>query len=163
MDEDHCGRCGEECDSDQTCTAGSCVGECQAECDPGLELCVETQCLCRPGFTRCGSKCVDLEWDPSHCGGCPDSCSNVCVEGECADTCDEGEGTSCDGVCTDFESDPLHCGDCDTMCDADELCIDSECRDFVESNCDGDDDCGSEERCCEFLNSKVCLEGDQCP
>jgi hypothetical protein len=48
---------------------------------------------CKPGFTNCAGKCVDLSTDAAHCGSCSASCAQVtqppnttgmqCVAGSC--------------------------------------------------------------------------------
>jgi hypothetical protein len=50
VDETSCGECGKPCASGETCRNGRC--ECPVE------------------LTRCGDRCVDIERDPEHCGGC---------------------------------------------------------------------------------------------
>jgi hypothetical protein len=110
-DPSNCGVCGEICTARQICVAGGC------ECKPGLTLvdvtCVDTasdptacgsnlvQCSgntpsCENGVCvascsqhpdTCGSACVDLDWDPLHCGGCDAqnvcAADEVCITGNC--------------------------------------------------------------------------------
>ena len=40
---------------------------------------------CPMGLTNCGGDCVDLNYDPEHCGACDIACeTEVCVMGLCA-------------------------------------------------------------------------------
>ena len=41
----------------------------------------------------------------------------------------------CGDACVDLSRDAAHCGSCDEVCDSDELCIASECRDIVPVDC----------------------------
>lgn len=90
---------------------------------------------CSPPLTVCGSECVDLDADGSHCGDCDEACGDddACVQGVCTDSCDNScdaitevcdSGTCmcrtgfsrCGETCVDLQSDPLHCGECDETC-----------------------------------------------
>jgi hypothetical protein len=75
--------------------------------------------------TVCGSVCVDLQTDPTNCGGCGQACSNShatpsCADGKCTSDCDRGYG-DCnsdlrgDGCETDLSS-PQNCRTCGTVC-----------------------------------------------
>lgn len=69
--DDHCGACGETCDTDQHCEAGACV--------PDL--------VCTAPEQSCGDACVDVATSVEHCGACDDPCPGAyddCVGGECA-------------------------------------------------------------------------------
>jgi Tol biopolymer transport system component len=70
-DENHCGACGQSCDTDEHCDAGACV--------PDL--------VCTAPEVNCGNECVDTETSVDHCGACDDPCPSTfddCVGGECA-------------------------------------------------------------------------------
>ena len=70
---------------------------------------------CPGGQIDCGSGCVDLNANGSHCGTCGNVCStgSACIAGAC--TCQAGL-TDCFGVCVDTTSDPANCGACGTNC-----------------------------------------------
>ncbi len=57
---------------------------------------------CGAGLTECNQACVDLDSNPSYCGGCDNSCtsgpnaSGVCLSGECEFVCHSGYN-NCDG------------------------------------------------------------------
>lgn len=142
-------------------------GSCQVNCDDEREICDVDQCLCRDGLARCGDACVDTESDPTNCGTCDTDCgTDVCESGECrAGECQESEHTDCDGACVDTESDPLHCNGCDRPCQADELCIEANCREFEPGDCSTDDDCDDGRKCCplEEGETMLCIDGGECP
>ncbi len=133
-DDDNCGGCGVACPAD--------------------ERCIANRCACGIGLARCGTACVDLSTDSSHCGACGDACAlpgatSSCHAGSCAiDTCDPGQancnGLAADGCETDLGSDPDHCGRCDNRCDAvggATDCVGGSCRltgcDGGRADCDG--------------------------
>ena len=76
--------------------ASSSTGE-----DPGSTGQPDTSC--DPGLSPCGQTCVDLQTDPSNCGGCGVTCvipngTAVCQGGACAfESCARGWG-DCDGM-----------------------------------------------------------------
>ena len=49
---------------------------------------------CKPGLTRCGNACYDLDSDEEHCGICDRRCGDVamCVEGSCVAIGPGGDG-----------------------------------------------------------------------
>ncbi len=57
---------------------------------------------CPSGSDCCGTVCVSLLTEPTHCGSC-------------AHACDPG-GSCCGGVCFDLAGDPRHCGTCTNRC-----------------------------------------------
>ena len=65
------------------------AGACPAGqlCGPG-NICT-TSTTCSPGTVLCGTACVDLTTDPSHCGACDVVCSagSACTGGACAASC----------------------------------------------------------------------------
>lgn len=134
-DRQHCGDCGEYCDSGETCVAGYCADGCGETCDDEREVCVGSGCECRLGFTRCGGACVDLDTNPAFCGECMQSCldddSAVCEAGDCQDDggCSAGL-TQCGRSCVDLRTHPLHCSECGEACDGDEVCIEGDCEDL---------------------------------
>jgi hypothetical protein len=76
---------------------------------------------CPTGQTLCGSTCVDLQINPSHCGACTTACrtGETCTGGNC--TCQAGLD-DCGSGCVDLQSDGAHCGACDTACGAGRVC-----------------------------------------
>lgn len=59
--------------------------ECETACTAPL-VCVSGQCACPNGQTLCGTECLDLNTDPSHCGTCTNVCGSgqACAGGTCA-------------------------------------------------------------------------------
>ncbi len=91
--------------------------------------CVDGRCRCAPGTIECVARCVDPLSHPRHCGGCGTICPGACVDGACAEACDEAR-TDCDGACVDLQSSAAHCGACGARCVAPngELgCAEGEC------------------------------------
>ena len=52
---------------------------------PANHMCVAGTCECMPGFTACGTRCVDLSKDGQNCGRCGHSCGHSCARGACDD------------------------------------------------------------------------------
>ncbi len=90
------------------CTAGSGT----AQCPPGT-TCIAGLCLqpyqssyCPPGFSYCGSQCINTQGDPNHCGGCNVQCPYgvECTFGACtivetpASVCQGGSSQSIAGT-----------------------------------------------------------------
>jgi hypothetical protein len=118
----HCGRCFEQCDSDERCSGGRCV---------------ETQ-GCQPPTTSCNGQCVDLRFSQDNCGGCGFACGSgsVCSNGTCTRRCETGQ---CGDVCVDFASDPANCGGCGFRCSPSQYCSNGLCVGFCEGLvCDGE-------------------------
>jgi alpha-tubulin suppressor-like RCC1 family protein len=71
---------------------------------------------CPDGYTQCGSDCVDLQNDPSHCGSCDNMCpaDQQCFSGTCMPRCPDGQHP-CAGVCVS-SSDVNTCGNRCTPC-----------------------------------------------
>lgn len=85
---------------------------------------------CPAGWVVCEGVCVDLRFDPEHCGACASACVGglVCADGVCAREC--GPGTAlCGDRCADLSTDPAHCGGCDVACAEGELCSEGACGD----------------------------------
>jgi hypothetical protein len=70
---------------------------------------------CNPGFTQCGSLCVNLPTDGQNCGRCGNVCPEfaTCRQGACA--CNAGL-TSCGGSCVNINTDVNNCGSCGRKC-----------------------------------------------
>ncbi|MBA2520881.1 MAG: PD40 domain-containing protein, partial [Chloroflexia bacterium] len=43
------------------------------------------KCVCKGSLTKCGTKCVNTQTDPRHCGGCDKACGpgQTCARGDC--------------------------------------------------------------------------------
>jgi hypothetical protein len=119
----NCGTCGHQCAANQDCVDGTCI--------------------CPPGTTRCGHRCVDVKVDPNNCGECGNGCPGAggesengtptCSAGECGYLCYAG-WANCDqrienGCEVNIGSDPNHCGGCSTQCDAErsQPCVKGKC------------------------------------
>ena len=102
---------------------------------------------------RCDGACLDLRFDPSHCGACGNACDadEVCSEGKCALKC-AGGTTKCevDGKnrCVDTALDASHCGGCGDACTGDEVCSIGKC----------DDDCNGGTALCEVGGKPGCFD-----
>jgi len=82
----------------------------------------------------------------------------------------------CGASCVDIAVDSLHCGECGKVCESNEVCLASECRQFDEipgciacpcqdacgefESGEGGDDSNPEGECCEspFVGGPVCVE-----
>jgi hypothetical protein len=76
----------------------------------------------------------------------------------------DGFPDQCGDSCTNTNTDPLNCGDCGEACNADELCSDGNCEEYVPAECDSCpcDSCDGElGNCCEIDGyGPVCIDGD---
>jgi hypothetical protein len=81
---------------------------------------------CLDGMEFCAGRCVDIEYNAEHCGGCNAACpgEDPCRAGVCG--CDAGFD-GCDRRCVDLQTDLLHCGACGTACSAGAVCSDGSC------------------------------------
>jgi hypothetical protein len=139
-----CKNFGRQCDRDSDCCAGM--------------KCQNDECKCENGFSRCTTRCYDLDTDAAHCG----ACSTVCAAGE----------SCCGGTCSDLNTDRENCGACGAACAADETCLAGACAPCPTDNhiC-GNVCCSSLESCCDDAcvddlasNENHCGEcGNQCP
>jgi hypothetical protein len=87
----------------------------------------------------CGSRCVNVQTDARHCGGCGIECAagSFCSMGECSRTCPSGL-MACGASCVDIATDRDHCSGCDMPCAADEDCRGGSCTCPVGYiDCDG--------------------------
>lgn len=115
----NCGAAGVRCDADEYCSGST--------------------CRCRPGLTRVGMLCTDLETDPNNCGApgvvCMDGTMVTCRSGTCEDACTTGQ-TNCMNACIDTMRDPRHCGACGNACRVDEICEGGSCSRYASTSCD---------------------------
>lgn len=126
-------------------TTASC-GACNKACDPGQTCRAnnrgQPECVCPPGETLCGERCVNLGVDPTNCGGCGTDCSRIgtnkngaafCSYGSCGYVCQQGwgdcNGNPEDGCEVNLGSDQQNCGACGRPCDAvaGQPCIAGQC------------------------------------
>jgi len=133
-DSANCGACNNRCPAMQTCMRGACTAVCTD--------------------TLCGSACVDLMSNVSHCGACNRACSTAngtprCVSGTCGiATCNSGfancDSNPSNGCETNLQSDLNNCGVCANRCNlpnAVSACVGGTCT--IAScmtgfaNCDG--------------------------
>jgi hypothetical protein len=121
--------CSDGCETDERTDPKNC-GACGNTCAAGQD-CVDGTCICPPGSTRCGNRCVDLNVDVDNCGACGNGCqgasddtangSPTCTGGRCGYVCYPGFA-DCDkrinnGCEVDIGTDARHCGGCGTQCD----------------------------------------------
>jgi hypothetical protein len=140
----HCGGCGQRCETDRACVNGAC----QAGGCPGSQ-------------TRCGSLCVDLNDDEAHCGNCDNACTGdvTCIGGQCL--C--AAGTKCGNDCVDTQTDDDHCGSCNHPCTGGTTCEGGQCRppSTCSPACRADQICENGQcRCPIGLNECPCVAGD---
>jgi len=156
---------------------------CGDKCCPPTSVCrsfrsrgrTVKRCVCGPGYSSCGGRCIRTRSDPRNCGRCGVRCpaGTSCVEGRCvggdgtgsgpggsgACTCPPGQAC-CQGQCTDLNENEHHCGRCGQACAEGETCCEGRCKklDNDPQNCGR---CGK--RCAE---GEVCGNGDcrkRCP
>jgi hypothetical protein len=138
------GRCVLECDpgfgncdsnAENGCEADlgapATCGGCSVRCEGATPLCVTdaggARCVvaCEAPTMRCGSSCVDVTSDPSHCGDCTNVCVDrprataLCRMSECALGCGDGYldcDTSMENGCETPITTNTDCGACRTPC-----------------------------------------------
>jgi hypothetical protein len=117
--------CEADLTSPETC------GRCSVRCEGSTPFCVSdasgARCdmACEPTAARCGSSCVDVTSDPSHCGDCMTICPErpqataVCRERACAIACGD-RFLDCDTVSDNGCETPINtlsdCGACRAPC-----------------------------------------------
>ncbi len=144
----HCGGCGIACGPGQACVAvmgggsGGTDGGVPLDAGPaGPAFACVVDCASMAGTTRCGSACVNLRTDTSHCGTCGTRCglanaANACTDGMCAvqacfagfANCDNALPNGCE---VNTQTDPNHCGGCGNRCNlpnATASCASGACR-----------------------------------
>jgi hypothetical protein len=126
-DPNHCGSCGNQCNSRQYCapTMAAPAGA----------------CVCRPGFSLCGTTCTNLQGNANHCGSCGNQCAGgqSCVNGTCTtgnNSCGAGL-TACGGgggggtSCFNLQTDPRNCGGCGNTCANTQVCLAGTCQQYA--------------------------------
>ena len=89
-------------------------GVCGNKCNAGDD-CIEGRCGCPPGFTKCGSRCVDLKTNDLNCGECGHQCPYMPEDGPfafCEITDKHAQGKCLNGTCGNLSC-YLGWGDCD--------------------------------------------------
>jgi hypothetical protein len=158
--------------------------------------CIQGECkniTCSPGFLTCDDDVtngceVDGNTDFANCGTCEFECAldEVCVGGDCLDSCPDTGHVPCGGTCPDHDTDPMHCGDCDVECLVPEpafvgACVVGDCEsascpenqwDFdgspkngCEYDCQvsGEEVCdGADNDCDSFLDEDTCDDSVAC-
>ena len=168
---ENCGSCGNKCADDQICSGGKCVG-------------------CKANEVLCGTQCVDLMGNDSHCSACNNACSPFpagfpsdganaywgCKEGECNNRKCRQPWADCnndtvDGCEITLERDRLNCGQCGKACAPGEMCANGICQcNPGPSGCDCNDDfeadlmncgaCGN--RCLDRTNAPATCKFGRC-
>ena len=89
---------------------------------------------CDIGSSRCGTICVNLDFDVNNCGSCDAACEagEFCSFGSCVGSCDPPL-ILCDGQCIDPGSNPDNCGVCGNECSS-AICRPSGCADTEASD-----------------------------
>lgn len=88
---------------------------------------------CAGDLRVCGEACVDIRYDPDHCGDCGKACDDgqVCSEGVCGLACGVGMVTCADSggaaLCVDTQTNAAHCGSCGNACAAGKSCVGGAC------------------------------------
>lgn len=147
IDPRYCGDCTRSCPPGEVCEAGVCddpgdcrtndigcsglsycddaTGDClfgcddNAQCTEANQICdmISHDCVCAPGFHRCGGTCAS-DLDVNTCGGscspcpAPPNSTPECNAGVCDFTCDadyERCGSACCSLCT-CEDEGIECG-----------------------------------------------------
>lgn len=104
----NCGACGKTCAAGEVCDQGNCSGSCSGS------------------TTKCGSACVNLDDDPSHCGACNAACPQganatpTCVNKNCVLSCnppfDDCDNNTANGCETNLQTTAAHCSACGKAC-----------------------------------------------
>jgi formylglycine-generating enzyme required for sulfatase activity len=147
-DVDHCGACDTACSDAHISTPGCVGGLCMGICDSGFADCDDDK--------RTNGCEVELNVDPSHCGGCDQACSTnhvptpSCELGACTGACETGfadcdEDLRANGCEVKLAEDADNCGACGTVCSDNHInspvCSEGACVgdcDTGYADCDGD-------------------------
>ena len=128
--------------------------KCAGRCCPKNARCVNGRCRCKPGFKKCGRKCVDTDTSLRHCG----ACGNPCAPGEAC----------IDGVCSEPEC--TIDADCDDglFCNGAETCVGGTCLPGTPPSCNDGFSCTNSscdevaQACVHTPNDALCEEGIPC-
>jgi len=96
-----------------------------AEDDVARDVPADLPPPCATTETRCGERCVDVQTDGSHCGGCGNTCgaTTTCRAGMCVPTCGATEALcGSPARCVNTQTDGDHCGGCGAVCPAGQVC-----------------------------------------
>ena len=119
----HCGACATQCSG----ARGLCLAAREASTGARSYSCQPT---CPAGTTMCGTRCVDLQNDPTACGGCEVACtagpgsSATCTAGRCGVRCDDPavsadcDGAPANGCEVELRRSVGNCGACGVTCPA---------------------------------------------
>jgi len=111
-------------------------------CDKYLD---RPRLTCQQELIECDGTCIDPLTNNSYCGA-SDDCQGanggdtcdpgfICSAGSCEHTC-AWPTVNCDvGYCVDTDNNPEHCGSCYMACDAEEVCIEGECKKMSLDSC----------------------------
>jgi hypothetical protein len=152
----HCGTCGDACDSTKAdrCAAGGCA------CGSGPE--------CGDGRGCCDGVCADTQSDSMNCGGCGLACGQgtTCSGGQClceGVACGPGE-SCCNGTCANTQTDPNNCGVCGTECSGEASACNNGlcgCSGGGGGVCPSGD--GVVAQCCEGAGCvDICMDANNC-
>lgn len=97
---------------------------------------------CPEGQMMCGGACVDVQTDPTHCGGCATACwlGQSCEAGRCVTPCSGDNMLLCGELCVDITSDNANCGACGHVCEEGRVCTGGVCEPYClppQTLCDG--------------------------
>jgi hypothetical protein len=112
---------------------------------------------CKGGTIKCSGKCVNLQNNALHCGGCGQNCgaNRACVDGACQAGCPSDQ-IECGSLCVDPDDNDDHCGGCDQPCAAGATCVNGECQ--TTGTCDPA--CASDRSC--YQGDCTCTSHGQC-
>ena len=158
----HCGGCGNVCVFPNA--TGQCVnGVCSIA-------------ACAPGFADCDGNpangCeVDLNSNPTHCGGCGNVCvfpnataqcvNGVCSIAACAPGFADCDGNVLNGCEVSLNSDPNNCAGCNNVCPPGATCVNGVCLLPNGAACTAGAQCASgfcvDGVCCDSACNSVCF------
>lgn len=84
---------------------------------------------CASDQTLCDGRCVNVDNNALHCGGCGRACPSgqFCANRGCTASCG-APLRACGSSCVDQATDRFHCGQCDRECAEGLLCSNGSCR-----------------------------------